>query len=136
MRTIILIWFPEQYTYSAERVVRDYSEPLEIYADYSLPTEDDIVNLGEEEQVLIFRDITIPEEAQVFQLQKGNCQLVLFNKELYDIIHIAKNNNDNRITLTAKYSAPYNPKEFNPFTLDDDKVEIEKDDILGEYSNG
>lgn len=130
MKTIILIYFPEQYTYAPDRPVRFLTEPLQVYADWRFPSDEDVIPYGEKDTILIFREVVIPTSEQLIQLQKGNCKLIFEDKDEYNIESIRAYPNDLRVEITAKYSRPYVKSNFSTFTVGGDRV-LAGDDTIG-----
>ena len=128
MNTIILLYFPSEYSYAVSRTARYITPPLEVYADVKLPDVTDIPAIGDDGARLVFDSVFIPEEAQIYQLSAGNCYAVYQNKDVFTITEARVKNRDkgdnNLLRLTGRYSMPYASEEFRALTIQQPEGEL------------
>ena len=145
--TIISIFFPDFYTVGPEREARYLLPPLESYAEVHLPSDDLIIEQGEEPLVLEFRWVFVPEAQQRQQIQRGNCML-LHAEHIFTIFgsrvpghrggFVARGRtnpqainapsiDDAVLHLSARELARYNPPPFHPLAVDGQPLTIAGD---------
>ena len=110
MRTIILLSFPEEYTYTIERQARPYHRPLESYAEVSTVSREDLytfsVNGEDFKKLLRFSNVTIGDLNDTQDLTISSKQLLYNNKDIYDIIDVEVVD-PITVNLVAEFSLTY-----------------------------
>ena len=114
MRQIVDIFFPAQYTFSAQRSAEYRNAKATLFAEERFLTEYERTNslFGEDVFTLIFGKISIADEEDIRLLFIGNCVLIREESELFAIRSVSKTENSNELTLFCEYREPYEPKEF------------------------
>ena len=128
MRAMIILRFPEQRTFSPERVTLPLTYGLPVWAEVRYPRviADAFAESHTDTQVE-FRGVLLPQAAMVKALQTGNVRAIYDDKVWK--VQESTQENDNSLTLTAEYEKPY---VAPPSTVQVDGEDAEAgDDVLG-----
>ena len=127
MRAFISLFFPEQKTFSPERIVRDLSVGVSVYADVVFPrTTVDARAQSHEPQQVEFREVMLPQAAMIQALQTGSVR-ALWDDIIWRITESTQES-DNTLTLRADREKPYTAPDPSA-TIGDDVATAGDDEL-------
>ena len=137
MRAMIFLHFPEQKTFSPERIVRSLTDSLPTFAEVRYPRaiRESFANTHEGIEVE-FRSVTLPQSAMIRALQTGSVRAV-WNDIVWRVSESTQEN-DGTLTLTAEREKAFVPPDQEPVSIGTDEARIGDDTpvLKGEVANG
>ena len=126
MRAMIILRFPEQRTFSPERIVLPHSYGLPTFADVRYPTVTAEAFAGEHADTQVeFRQVLLPQAAMVQALQSGNVRVV-WEDQIWKV-QTSEQEDDNSLTLTCERERDYVPPDSDAVGVGMDEAQIGDD---------
>ena len=126
MRAMIILRFPEQRTFSPERIVLPHSYGVPTFADVRYPTVTAEAFAGEHVDTQVeFRQVLLPQSAMVQALQSGNVRAIW--QDVVWKIQTSTQEDDGTLTLTAEREKVYEVPQERPVEVDGEPVLIGDD---------
>ena len=126
MRAMIILRFPEQRTFSPERIVLPHSVGIPVFADVRYPTVTAEAFAGEHTDTQVeFRKVLLPQAAMVQALQSGNVRAIW--QDVVWKVQTSTQEDDNTLTLTAEREKDYEKPKERPVEVDGEPVLIGDD---------
>ena len=130
MRTIITVYFPEQNTYSPERVIKYHSTPTQVAVNARPPTDFETSLYSQQNMSLVIDNVVFMELVAIMALQRGGVYIIYQNEFVYKVIGVTTKKENNTIRLFCAEANSVELSEFNSLKADSEQL-VAGDDRLG-----